>query len=367
MPAAAVPDLVDLCYRTVEEPQLWQTVTEALADTLGAEAGDLVIEDYAAGAARALGTLGFDPALRDSYDADFLGANLWVEGLKRFPAGRAVADHAEPPGFADSAFFNEWVRPQGYRRAVGALVERSDRHLVLMAYLRPARQGAFTEAESRRFDAVLPHVGRALRIARRLGAAEAAGARLAAMLDALPLAALVVDPRGRIVGGNAASEAAVAQGGLSTRGGRLRATAPAAAARLRAALGRCGSDPAAPAGIVPIDAEGPAPRFLEVVPFRLPDGGGPGGPACLVTVHEPLRPRDRLARPGLLADLYGLTATEEAVARAIGLGESPAAIAGATGSSVGTVRWHLKNVLSKLGVHSQAELASRVCRLLWSA
>ena len=47
--------------------------------------------------------------------------------------------------------------------------------------------------------------------------------------------------------------------------------------------------------------------------------------------------------------------------------ESPAGIARATGSSVGTVRWHLKNVQSKLGVHSQAELASRVCRLLWSA
>ena len=106
--------------------------------------------------------------------------------MKRFPAGRSVADHAEPPGFADSAFFNQWVRPQGYRRSVGALVERSDRHLVLMAYLRPARRGAFTEAESRRFDAVLPHVGRALRIARRLGAAEATRARLAAMLDALP-------------------------------------------------------------------------------------------------------------------------------------------------------------------------------------
>ena len=64
-----------------------------------------------------------------------------------------------------------------------------------------------------------------------------------------------------------------------------------------------------------------------------------------------------------LARRYGLTPAERSVAAQLALGLTVREIAASTGRRESTVRWHVRNLHSKLGVHRQAD----VVRLVLSA
>ena len=64
-----------------------------------------------------------------------------------------------------------------------------------------------------------------------------------------------------------------------------------------------------------------------------------------------------------LARKYGLTPAERRVAAQLALGLTVREIAASTGRRESTVRWHVRNLHSKLGVHRQAD----VVRLVLSA
>jgi len=60
--------------------------------------------------------------------------------------------------------------------------------------------------------------------------------------------------------------------------------------------------------------------------------------------------------PAEIAGTFNLTATEAEIACHIANGATVAACAIETGRKVSTVRWHIKNMRSKLGCHNQSEL-----------
>ena len=87
------------------------------------------------------------------------------------------------------------------------------------------------------------------------------------------------------------------------------------------------------------------PDSLEVSEFRL-------GADEYAVLSFPL------TEPALPAEL---TPTEQHVVRRLLLGESPADIAKARGTSVNTVHNQIRSIYDKLGVHSRDELIQR-CR-----
>lgn len=62
----------------------------------------------------------------------------------------------------------------------------------------------------------------------------------------------------------------------------------------------------------------------------------------------------------ILVETYALTPTECRVATALATGMTVREIAVSTGRSENTVRWHVKNLHSKLGVHRQADVVRLV-------
>ena len=67
--------------------------------------------------------------------------------------------------------------------------------------------------------------------------------------------------------------------------------------------------------------------------------------------------------PVLVTSVLGLTPTESHLAVSLALGTSIRDIAIGTGRSEGTVRWHTKRILTKLGISRQVELARLVLPL----
>ena len=64
--------------------------------------------------------------------------------------------------------------------------------------------------------------------------------------------------------------------------------------------------------------------------------------------------------PGPIAAAHGLTRTEAKVAALLAEGRTVSEIVASTGRKESTVRWHVRNLHSKLGVHRQADLVRLV-------
>ena len=141
-----------------------------------------------------------------------------------------------------SAYYNEWMRPQGFKYTIGNTLLAGDGVVANITLLRPGDMPTFDDAEVRAFDVLSRHLTRALQMGVRLERAENAAAGTAAF-DALPQAIALVDGRRRLVYANAAMEALLtAAAGLALRQGILCATDAAAEHDLSACTrGRAGA------------------------------------------------------------------------------------------------------------------------------
>lgn len=355
-------ELLDICYRTLEAPGDWQVFVTALTEALDSDAGDFVVEDYASGVALPLGSTGFDPVFRVSYDAEFMGENLWIEPLKARPLRRAFDNSTEPEGFERSPYYNEWVRPQGFRHALGGLVAADAERAIHLGVLRRRDRTPFGADETRLLDLLLPHVHRAIELGERLSAAGGTDLALASLVDQLRVPALLLGPEARVLHCNAPAEEFARRGGeLRIRRGRLELVQHAAHRALRAAMRAAATLEAlasdGPRSEIPLPAGDGSGRdlVLDVIPLRQT---ADVECRCLVMLSGPGWTLPR--HSALLARLWDLTPTETDLALALAAGVPLSAYAARTGKSAGTARWHLKNVEAKLGVSSIAGLAAQV-------
>ena len=98
------------------------------------------------------------------------------------------------------------------------------------------------------------------------------------------------------------------------------------------------------------------PLAVLVAPLRtaLPNGFLPECGMAVVFVSTADEPVE--ADSGEMQRLWGLTATEAAVAMKLADGCNVSEIAQQLGIASGTVRWHVKHVFAKTGTRRQAEL-----------
>ncbi len=192
-------------------------------------------------------------------------------------------------------------------------------------------------------------------LATALQRSRGAEAALAAVLDAVPQAVLLVDDRGRLCHANAAGRALLRQGDglclLPDRDGpgRLSAMRPSAARRLRLLLGRA--------------AAGSSGWMRLACPC-----GAPGRPLLLLPLPGPLVAvlaggDGVVPAAGTLRDAFGLTAAQAQVLRCIAAGAGVPGTAAALGLSAETVRTHLARCFDATGARSQVALAALVARL----
>lgn len=242
------------------------------------------------------------------------------------------------------------LRPDGDRRSiVGVLRTRAQDH--------PQRADMDMMAQ------LLPHVQTAMTTQKRLNDRNV-GSSLAS-LDMLDLAAFLCDARGKVIARTRAAQA-LAQAGdiVRVQQGSLQAAVARQDEALQAALRRAtrpvadGPAQLRHATIALTDANG-RPCRVDVAPVPPGQWTLPVGAACIATVARP-RPVDdpRL----LLAQAYGLTATEAAVALDLAQGMTASEIAAQRGVSSETVRVQVRAVLRKTDVSKATALAAIIGR-----
>lgn len=262
--------------------------------------------------------------------------------------------------------FAEFLDPHDMHHGLRLDVWLTARAASVVSLMRPWRHGVFEAREVALASRLMPHLQAAAAVLRRLNGVDLMQRAAWASLDALRHPVLVLDGDRRVAHANLAGAALLAAGdGLACAKRELRASAPSHAGRLGALIGRAvpraGEVPRAGALHLPRPSGGP---HLALVAMPLQAGTGwdlPGAPAALLCVGDPAAAA-RLP-PAMLAELFGLTGAEAALASDLLGGGDLRGIATCSGRSLATVRTHLARLMAKTGTARQAELTRMLAGL----
>ena len=364
-------DMTSLIYDAALDPAQWPVVLGRLSLLFRSPFADKFERtvDY-----RQFGGVqhGLDDA--DYHDV-FLGfwvkRNVW--GAKRpvRRAGDVVTTREMIPvdDLRRTDMYNDYLAPRGLHEGLRLDLWAGEGWIEDISFLRPWSAGAYTEAEIRLARVLLPHLQRAVAVARRLRSAEALAETGLAALDQVQTAMLLLDGRGRIVHGNVSGMALLAAAdGLDANATGLRAATMEATNQLHsvlhAAAGRGGMPPQSGALRLP-RTTGRPPLALIALPLRQdrtrPVFDTPGEVAMLVCIVDPLTGVD--IDQTQLVSLFGLTRSEAALAMELLSGQELQEIAARSGRSIHTLRTQLAKLMTKTETGRQAELMLLLAKL----
>lgn len=357
--------LIASLYEGLTDRAGWQDFVEGLGRALGAQALDVVTEDHAARCARSYGSVGFDPAYRESYDPDYVGANPWIRtGLRADKPAVRCSPEIDGPGLEQTDYYRNWLQPQDLRYAMGTMLRRDGPRLTLVSAMRARRCGPFPVASRHLLARLAPHLRTAMDLTERFEGVRGERDMALSALDAQAHGILLADRHGRVLQLNRQAEVLLPEGGalFVGREGRLVCRSMALHRRLEAALARaCRADGhgADPASLLLVEREGAAPLRLKVQPFVERSGALPVTRQCALLTLLDLSAH---ALPGewVLRQALGLSPAECRLALALARGEPLAAHAAASGIAPSTARTLLKRAMAKTGARRQSELVRQV-------
>jgi DNA-binding CsgD family transcriptional regulator len=246
-------------------------------------------------------------------------------------------------------------------RGIGSLVPIAPGHTAIFGMHRDASGPVFGIDDKARLSEFLPHLCRALRLCRQLKARLPAADPITEQLDWSPVATIIASADGQIVHLNRAAAACLGRNdGIHSIHGRLAGQTRAATDRLRRAISRAGGDAATgqpgTANALSLPREGGPGLTVLVEPHRRPGTArDERGPAAILFIRDP---GASALSCTALQSLFGLTASEAAIASALAAGKAPEEIAAGSNIALNTVRAHLKSVFSKTGTRRQAQLVA---------
>lgn len=300
---------------------------------------------------------------RDYHDRDER-----VPRFRQLPDSRVVLNRAlyTDEELKTSAAFNEML-PRGHCQ--DGLVARLDGpggSRICWSVGDPLDGGGWSTAQVETVARLLPHIRQYVRVRQALVDARALGSSVAGLLGNARCGIIQLDSRGRIVAANDLARNLLRKGdGLTDRRGLLSAASADDDDALQALLARALPRFGGPGESVSMTVRrrGASPRLmLHASPLGAAGmDARPRRVAALLLVVDPaLR---GIVDPRLVGAMLGLTPAESRIAALLAGNRTIRDIATETGRSEGTVRWHVKRVLGKLGLSRQVELVQLVMSL----
>lgn len=266
-----------------------------------------------------------------------------LRGLNRVVTDDELFDRGDP---ARTRFQAELAKV-GFGRFLGTLQQLEGDTFVAIALHRAIGDDrCFSAAQVQALAAFAPHVRQAFDLSSRLQAAQRRLEDLQAHMESLRFGVMICNRAGRLQWLNfTARQMAQAAVGWQLRDGAICAEHPIQNKRLRAAIAEVG----------------PVPRYVAVgdgstghhIALRATERAH-GDSEVLIAVTSPRAVPDVPACTW--CDLLGLTRAEAALVSTLVRGGTVEQHSSEKGITVGTARIHLKQVMSKTGVHRQTDL-----------
>lgn len=368
--------LLERVYETPDAPARWPCVLSDLADAVGAKSGLLRILDL-----RGDWTVcasyhhNLDDGLQAEYRAGLVGLDPYLEPLRRLPPGYIVTnDELVDPGTLRGTYFYEhYLGPLENDFMVGGFVQRDARdRFTIFGLHRHSHTGRFSRDEVDTVRLLTPHLRRAVRLSNILARESCRADSAEAALDALSVAAYLLDGDGRVTHTNPQGDRLLAMSqGVRLRDGRLVASHAEthAFADLLARVQRSadGYDQPVPQSLLLPERGDAEPNLLAIaMPIRghrheLRDTW----PEASVAVYVGDLDDTGLLRPDVLQNLYGMTQAEARLAVALARGRELPELRDDWGVSADTLRTQLKAVFAKTGCRRQAGLVRLLAGAPW--
>lgn len=352
-------ELIEHLYAASTDPAGWAAFLDRVSHWFWGRCSIYMMPGSRGGATRFLAS-NLDPEAQRAHDEYYVGRRVWMvndgpaDGVVELSESMCPEDR-----LIHTEYYNDWLRPLDMRHGLSCRLAVGDDTTLRFGVGRAGRYGIYDSEEQRVLNSLAPHMGRAIEITRRLELLDAQARAGVSLLDQLTVGALLVQPCGLIVFSNPAADVLLrAADGITVRQGRLRATDPHHEARLAAAVSAAALGRGA--ATLPITRwRADAPLSLTVSPLGERERVGVGiGPLALVLLSAP-ESRARISEAAARA-AFDLTPAEARLAVALCAGLTLGDHADATGTSINTVKFHLKSLFSKTGETRQPDLIRRL-------
>jgi DNA-binding CsgD family transcriptional regulator len=344
-------EIVEAIYEAAVDPQIWARLLDRISRDIEVAGGALMALD-----GREVRWVASEGS-RDLIQTVVSGG--WMHPSKNARAPKLQAMHY--PGFVEERdvydlkdldklpMYTELLRPMGFGWAAGTLVNAASGDLLVFNFERRFKDGPVPRRAIRYLDSLRPHLARSSLLSSLMHLREARFA--VETLERIGVPAAVLSRSGRLLAANGLI-ASLIPTALQDKRERVRFSSRNADRRLEEILA---GGPALGGGSVPVAGEvGGLPmivHFLPVAGVAHDVFQSAGWLMLLTTVSAPGPTTSHT-----VGALFDLTPAEARVASTFVEGGSPQEIAAGLGTSVETVRTHLKSILQKTGTHRQSEL-----------
>ncbi len=353
--------LLDL-YACADQPSRWREALDGLCGRTGARSA--VVQTFKVQdaqirmrwAAHDSGTLALRPPVASSVEDErnprFHATSL-TKRLNRIVRDEDIFDADDPRQWQLKAQLEQ----MGLGRFVGSLKEIApDTYMALSLHKAADDQQDFSSDQIAQFSTLVPHVGQAAALCERVQKSVSWTERLQKHLDQLRCGLMVVDARGQIQWLNRSAELRMrTPSPLMRHGKQLMSQSADVSARILKHIEMVASsaDPRGNWRFLTLQHGAQRVHVALQPMLETEDFAGEHRSVLLVITGGGY---DEVIPTAALVSMFGLTPAECLLAEALIRGLTLEQYAAQRGVSVGTVRWHLKQVLSKTGATRQADL-----------
>ncbi len=357
-------DLIATIYDAIIDPSRWDEVVERIVEATRSFSGNLVIQQPGAGSLTALYNV--DPVVAEAYAQSYHKNDpLRTPAWSIAPGEVRACSYTHTEWFKASAYYDEFVRPQGWAGLVAAGLARTPDSFALLALTRSPDAVWMEPKQWHLLETLAPHLQRAAAVHDLLSRARATTNSLGTAVAAAGFAVFLLSEDCRVLFANARAEDLLRRGiSLRCEHGRLAAAPPALTHRLHALARQAASpktDEAHAGGTIELcRGENRPPLVAHVIPLA---------PIRSVAIFD----LDRLAAAVFVVDpaaglgtqierfaaRFGLTPAETRVLAEIIAGNGLVAAAARLKISRETARTHAQRILEKTGTTRQTELIRR--------
>ena len=352
-------------YDAALDPELWTDVLSHIADFVGGQAAGLVTKDCTSKTLSPDYLFGVDPLYICDYSENY-GKFDPLTGVPNFDVAQVVSipELVNYDDYLNGAFYQEWVRPQGWGDVANAVIDKTVKSCAILAVIRTHASGLVDDEMRRRMALVTPFVRRAIMVRNVIDQKESEIATFAATFDGLSAGSFFVDATGRIVRANAAGENILRDDDyLRSVGGRLMARDTKVNETLQQAFAAADGDiEIGGKGIaLPLTARDGEHHIAHVLPLtsRVRESAGIAYTAA-AAIFVRKAAMDGLSPSDVIGKTYALTPAELRVLLAIVEEGGISDVAEALGIAATTVKTHLRRLFEKTGTSGQTDLIKLV-------
>jgi DNA-binding CsgD family transcriptional regulator len=356
--------LVGQVYEAALVREGWPNLIDHINSYFGGTVGGVFVHDQRRGGALLEVTRGIDDAAQRAFNEHYSKVNPLMQRAmpvlasgQVFPGQAFVADDE----FVRSEYYNGFLKPAGVKHTFGACLFRESTLVSMLSVVKPADAPPFSNEELQPARLLVPHLQRAIALARRLNHLELERTAGWQALDLVSFGVVVLDSRGRPLFVNqAADDILTANDGLRLGTQGLEVEQRSEAETLRRLIAESAATATslgvAPGGGLRVSRRsGHRPYSLLVAPLRLPRLPFCAEPPAVIVFLADPESRDDPPE-AMLSRLYRLTPAEARLAGLVVQGHTPAEASELLGVSIATVRTQLASIFAKTETSRQSEL-----------